>query len=389
MSDERVVKLLTDLIAIDSVNPAYPGGVGEAGVADYVERWASDTGLEVERQPVSPGRDNVLVTLRAPNSSGTLLFEAHMDTVSLDSMGEAGLRPEVRDGRLHGRGACDTKGSLAAMMAALERLRERVDELNVDVALLAAVDEEHAFTGVMAYVGSDAEATAAVVGEPTDLRVVVAHKGCVRGDIVTHGRAAHSSEPERGVSAIDVMADVLVELRSIGGQLAHHHHDLLGGPTFSVGQIEGGTGVNIVPDRCTITYDRRTLPGELSDAVIGELDAVLDRVRRRRPEARIERREPRLIDGALDTSPDTALARAAGEACRSAGADPEPIGVPYGTDASKLQAIRGVPAIVLGPGSITKAHSADEYVPIDELSRAVDIYAGIALRMERGEGART
>lgn len=303
-----------------------------------------------------------------------------MDTVALEPMGEDAVRPVVRDGRLYGRGACDTKGSMAAMMIAMERLRDRRDELSANVALLAAVDEEHAFTGVLRYIESDARATAAVVGEPTDLQLVVAHKGCVRGDLRATGRAAHSSEPHRGVSAIDAMADVLVALRSLPGQLRERSHPLLGSPTFSVGMIEGGTGVNVVPEICTITYDRRTLPGERKDDVLRELDAVIDRVRDHHAEARIERLEPRLVDDALDTPIDASLVHAASDACRAAGADGTPVGVPYGTDASKLQDRRGIPAIVFGPGSIAQAHGAEEYVPIDHLHRAVEIYEGIALR---------
>jgi acetylornithine deacetylase len=386
MGDERVVGLLRELVGIESVNLAYPGGVGEAAMADAVERWARAAGFRVERQELGTGQANVLVTLDVPGATGTLLYEAHMDTVALAPMPRA-LDAAVRDGRVYGRGACDTKGSLAAMMVALERLAARRNELAVNVALVAVVDEEHAFTGVTRYVESDAEATAAVVGEPTDLRLVVAHKGCVRGEIRTVGRAAHSSEPHLGVSAIDAMADVLVGLRDMPATLARRAHPLLGSPTFSVGLIAGGTGVNVVPAGCTITYDRRTLPGERPEDALAELDAALDRVRSRRPDATIGRPSPYLVDDALDTDPGDPLALAASAACAALGVDPASIGVPYGTDASKVQGHRGIPAVVLGPGSIGQAHGADEFVPIDELRRAVEIYAGIALRYRPGGSA--
>lgn len=385
MTDEHVVTLLKKLVAIESVNFAYPGGVGEAAMADTVESWARDVQLQVERQPVSSGQDNVLVTLQVPGATETLLYEAHMDTVALAPMGEKALCPEVRDGRLYGRGACDTKASLAAMMVALERLRDRRDELKVNVALLAAVDEEHAFTGILRYIESEAEAAAAVVGEPTDLRLVVAHKGCVRGTIRTIGQATHSAEPQRGVSAIDAMADVLVALRTLGEDLGRQRHDLLGSPTFSVGLIEGGTGVNVVPELCAITWDRRTLPEEKPQAVLGEIDAVLDRVRTQRPDVRIEGPVPRLVSEGLDTSLNASLVWAGRDACDQAGIEQEPVGVPYGTDASKLQHRRGIPAIVLGPGSISQAHGSDEFVPLVHLDRAVEVYEGIALRFRGGE----
>ena len=384
MTDERVVRLLREMVAIESVNLAYPGGTGEAAMADYVETWARGAGLRVERQELETGQANVLVTLDVPNPTGTLLFEAHMDTVALAPMEQA-LDAGVRDGRVYGRGACDTKGSMAAMMVAMERLATQRDELAVNVALVAVVDEEHAFTGVLRYIDSDAEATAAVVGEPTDLRLVIAHKGCVRGEIRTTGKAAHSAEPHLGVNAIDAMADVLVGLRELPETLGRQSHPLLGSPTFSVGLIEGGTGVNVVPAACAITYDRRILPGERPDAALAEIDAVLAGVQTRREDATIERPAPYLVSDSLDTDPDEPLVVAGSAACKAAGVDPAPIGVPYGTDASKLQTRRGIPAVVLGPGSIAQAHGADEFVPIDELRRAAEIYAGIAMRFRPEE----
>ncbi len=382
MPSGRVVEVLRDLVAIKSVNPAYPGGNGEASVASYVEQWGRAAGLDVVRQPVTPGRDNILTTLIVPGAQETLLFEAHMDTVALDPMGEPGLEPEIQHGRLHGRGACDTKGSLAAMIVALERLLERRADLGVNVALLAAVDEEYAFTGILKYIESEASAAAAVVGEPTDLKIVIAHKGCIRGEIHTCGRAAHSAEPEQGVNAIDGMADVLIALRALEARFPASAHALLGHPTFSVGLIKGGTGVNIVAAQCTVEYDRRMVPGERPHEALAELDAVLDSVRKDRPGVGVERPEPRLISESLETFADCKIVQAARAACDTSGIFSEPVGVPYGTDASKLQARRGIPAIVFGPGSIAQAHDGDEYVPIDHLLSAVEVYEGIALRFQ-------
>jgi acetylornithine deacetylase/succinyl-diaminopimelate desuccinylase-like protein len=383
-SSDRVVEILSDLIAIESVNPGFAGGSGEAGVADYVERWATERGFAVCRQPIEPGRDNVLVTLHVPGATETLLYEAHMDTVALDPMGEDGLKPVVRDGRVYGRGACDTKGSLAAMMVALERLREDPVGLRASVALLAAADEEYAYRGVLAWIDSDEEASAAVVGEPTDLRVVVAHFGCVRGNIEVTGKAAHSSEPENGINAVDVMADVIVVLRSLQEQIADRHHPLLGSPKFTVSVIGGGVGVNIVPERCWISYDRRTLPGEEPDDVLAEIDVILDMVRAKRPEATITRLQPRLVSEGLDTPQEEGVVRAAQETCETLGIDRGVVGVPYGSDASKLQHRSGIPSIVFGPGSIGQAHGADEFVPVDHLVTATGFYEGIARRYGQG-----
>ena len=380
MTAELVVALLRDLVAIKSVNPGYPEGTGEADVANYVERHCQEIGLDVMRQPVLPGSDNIVATLTVPGATETLLYEAHMDTVGLGLMGEAGLQPDVRDGKLYGRGACDTKGSLAAMLTAFGHLIDARHDLAVNVTLLASVDEEYAYRGVLAYIDSDLPATAAVVGEPTDLRVVVAHKGCVRGEIVVTGRAAHSSEPHLGISAIDGMADVLIALRALGPNLATRPHPLMSSATLTVATIDGGAGHNIVPERCAVVYDRRTLPAEEPEAVLAEIDELLDAVRAARPDLRIERPEPRIVSEGLETPVDAQVVRAASATCASLGLESDPVGVPYGSDASKLQKRRGIPSVVFGPGSIAQAHGADEYVPLDHLAKAAEFYEGIALR---------
>ena len=388
--EKQLIRLTSDLVAIESVNPGYPSGSrGEGAMAAFVEDYCRRLGLDVQRQPVHPGRDNVLARLTVPGARQTLLFEAHMDTVAGDSMGERAWRPEVRDGRLYGRGSCDTKGSLAAMLVALELLLGRRDELNMNVALLATVDEELQFTGIRHFVDSDERVEAAVVGEPTDLRVVIAHKGCLRVRVSTLGRAAHSARPEVGVNAIDHMADVLYALRGLQERLPEREHPLVGSPTLSVGIIEGGTGVNVVPDRCTIDIDRRTIPGEGMESALTEIEALLADVRRARPDVRLELSPPTTDDWPLDTPVDAAIVQAAQAACRALGRPDALLGVPYSTDASKLWALREVPSIVLGPGSITQAHTADEFVPVAHLPAAVAMYEHTALELSERLSGRS
>ncbi|MGH2355872.1 MAG: M20 family metallopeptidase, partial [Chloroflexota bacterium] len=387
--EDRLVRLVSELVAIESVNPAYPGGGrGEVAVAAFVEDYCRRLGLDLGRQPVLPGppsRENVLAELRVPGARQTLLFEAHLDTVGLDGLGERGLRAEVRDGRLYGRGACDTKGALAAMLVALERLRDRRQELGVNVLLLGAVDEEHQYRGVLAFIEQEIRRgrriDAAVVGEPTELRVVVAHKGCVRTRISTVGRAAHSSRPDEGVNAVEHMAEVLGALRALRERLAARHHPLAGSPTLSIGRVWGGTAVNIVPDRCTIELDRRIIPGETADGALAELDAALAGAQAANPALRVEREPPFVADWALDTPADAAVVQAAAVACREIGLSADPAGVAFGSDASKLQALAGVPSIVLGPGSIAQAHTPEEYVPVAHLPAAAELYTRTALHL--------
>lgn len=369
--DECLIQTLNELIQIESVNPAYPGGNrGEEGVAAFVEAYCRRLGLDIARQAVLPRRENVLATLSVPGARQSVLFEAHMDTVALEPMGSRALEPEIRNGYLYGRGACDTKGSLAAMLGAMESLVERRAELGVNVHLLASVDEEHRYRGILAFLESGIPVHAAIVGEPTDLQVVIATKGCVRFHITSLGRSAHSSNPDKGVNAIDHMADILIALRGYQARLAERRHSLVGQPTLSVGRVWGGIGVNIVPDRCTIEIDRRIIPGEEPASALAEIDAVLANVRESNPHFCVEREEPFLIDWALDTPPDSPIVAATQAVAREIGSPSAPVGVPYGTDASKLWALAQVPSIVFGPGSIEQAHTANEFVPIEHLTTA-------------------
>jgi acetylornithine deacetylase/succinyl-diaminopimelate desuccinylase-like protein len=377
---DRLIDLLSELVAIESVNPVFaPGGRGESAVADFIEQHCRRAGLQVTRQPVLPGRDNLLVELSVPGAESTILFESHMDTVSLAPMDERALRPEIREGRLYGRGACDDKGSLAAMIAAFETLAGRRKEIKANLLLLCAVDEEHQFRGVLAFIDRNIRVEGAVVGEPTDLRVVIAHKGVVRWRLSTLGRAAHSSEPHEGDSAIDQMADVLLALRRLQSDLQGRRHPLVGPPTLNVGRITGGIGVNIVPDRCTIELERRIVGDENHAAALAEVDARLAELSAANPRLRIEREEPFVTTPTLATPPESAIVAAAQKACRDVGVSDALAGVSYGSDASKLWTFGKIPSVVLGPGSIRQAHTADEFVPLDELTNAAKIYVQIAL----------
>ncbi len=379
MKNERVVDLLRDLVAIPSVNPIYdPASTGEIDMAAYVEAWASELGLETIRQAVFPGRDNVLVRLEGPAGAPVLLMEAHMDTVGVEAMPGA-FTPELREGRLYGRGACDTKGSLAAMMAAVEHLAGMRETLTCTVVLLAAVDEETSGMGARAHVEGGGTADAGIVGEPTGVRIVHQHNGCVRGKIEVIGKAAHTSVAAEGINAIDGMAEVILALREVNHDLAMKP----GGPaehgSLTVSLIGGGAGINIVPERCVIEYDRRTVPGGTSAEALVEIDVVLEGVRAARPDLRIERRDPWFIGDSLDTATESEIVGIASAASASLELDATPIRVPYGSDASKFQE-GGIPTIVFGPGSIAKAHAVDESVPVEELVTATAFYWEVALR---------
>lgn len=366
MSQPRVLSLLADLVRINSINPAYDHGVPEAGVVSYVRDFFTPLGLEMVEQEVWPGRNNLIVKLPG-RTARRLLLEAHMDTASINGMTIPPFEPGIRDGLLYGRGSCDTKAGLAAMMDALASLAGQGIRPPCQVWLCAAVDEEFSFRGVLK-LREEFSADAAIVAEPTELRLVVASKGVLRWRVHTRGRAAHSSKPHLGVNAIENMSRLILALAGESGKLARRTHPLLGSGTTNVGVIHGGVQVNFVPDSCTIEIDRRLLPGEDAAAVHAaygsffeslHLDAWQD--------------PPMLADEALDTATTEPLVAAASRSLHALGLDAEPAGVPYGSDASKLARV-GIPSIIFGPGSIDQAHAAVEWVDCAQVEQAAEFY---------------
>lgn len=360
-------------------------GPGEAEYARFVADFGERIGARASFDEVLPGRPNVLLTLPATEATRSgqdtpkILFDVHLDTVPLEPMQDA-LTPTIQDGKLRARGACDTKGSMAAALVALQQLAASNTPRKADVLLLGTVDEEYLKRGATHAVASGVckGVTAAVVGEPTSLKPVIAHKGAIRWKIVTHGRAAHTSRPENGVNAVYGMVEVIEALRErLEPKLALETHPLLTPPTLTVGTIEGGVGVNIVPDSCTINIDRRSLPREDPDAVLAEIDAILREVEQRTSGLRIEREAPYLVERGLETTPDAAIVRLAIDACAAAlgsHAAAAPVGVPYGTDGTQLSGTAGIPTVVLGPGDIAQAHTADEWVELKQVEQAAEIY---------------
>ncbi|WP_010273393.1 M20 family metallopeptidase [Paenibacillus senegalensis] len=369
---EDVIELLESMIAIPSVNPAYdPGSGGEQLLSEYIEQRCKARGLSVERQPVLPGRDNLIIRLNSGHPERTLLFEAHMDTVSFGGMSEP-LLPRRINGRLYGRGACDTKGSLAAMLQMMEHYARNAEGLNADLILCASVDEEHAYRGLLQFMELGLPIHGAVVGEPTNLGIVIAHKGCVRFEIETIGKAAHSSVPHEGRSAIMDMVKVLHYLEQSKSCLENKIHPLCGAPSLTVGTIRGGQEINIVPDSCTIKVDRRLIPGEQPAEIMQELQNNLQEYLGGLGIEYAVREL--LLDEALDTSPASTIVRSAQKAASQLQISTKLCGAAYGSDASKLQQRQGIPTIVFGPGSIQQAHSDEEWVSMEEVRHAARFY---------------
>jgi acetylornithine deacetylase len=373
---EDVTSLLSELVAIDSVNPSLvPGSKGEKAIARFVADWMIQSGLEVQVTEVCPGRPNVVG--RVPGRAGgrSLMLNAHLDTVGVTGM-ERPFQPRVEGDRLYGRGAYDMKAGLAAIMLA-GRSVARAGGADGDLVVAAVMDEEYASLGTAAVV--DALRTdAAVVTEPTGLRLCLAHKGFAWLQIETQGRAAHGSKPDLGVDAIAHMGRFLAEMEGLGRTLAATSgHPLLGTGSVHASLIEGGQELSSYPDRCRLQIERRTIPGETPDRIRRELEALIDLL-----QARDERfaatcdltfwRDP------FEVAPSEPVVQALAEAAT------EIIGVPpavYGDtpwmDAALLSAA-GIPTVVFGPGG-AGAHASTEYASLPEVEQCARVLERTAL----------
>lgn len=374
---DAVTRLLSDLVAIPSVNPmgrALSGpGFFEGGMTEYLERWFRDLGVPVERIPLAPGRDNLLARYEAPDARRTILWDVHQDTVPTDGMTIPPFTPDVVGGKLYGRGSCDIKGAMASMLSAFERLVRERPRGSASVILACTVDEEYTHIGSSHLANQDLGADLAIVAEPTGLDIVDRHKGAVRWKIRTDGVACHSSTPFLGDNAIYRMAGVVSALADYARGLAASPPDpVLGPPSLSVGRIEGGLSANVVPDRCEIDIDRRLLPGESPlDAIERARSFLQDRLGG--DLGKITFLPPWVTMPALDPRGSESWLPPLRDAIATAlGRTPEVIGVPYGTDAGPLRQ-GGLPCFVVGPGDIAQAHTKDEWVELAQVERAAEV----------------
>lgn len=362
-------KLLRELVALPSVNPAFlpPGDAraGERRVADFLAASAARARLEVEFKKALPQRPNLLVRLSPKGKARTrVLLAPHLDTVN----GSAEqFIPRKTGGRLFGRGACDTKGSVAAMFTALCELAAHGSRpASTELVFAGLVDEENSQSGSRALAAGGFKADLAIVGEPTRLQVVTAHKGSLWMRFETRGKSAHGSRPDLGRNAVHEMSKIVDLLETdYAASLKNRRHPLLGQATVSVGVIRGGTQPNIVPDSCSILVDRRTLPGETETSVRREIQGWLRRARLKAVCADDKLAPCR----ALETDPDLPLVR---QLLTQTG-QAQPSGVHYFSDAAVL-AEGGIPSVVFGPGDIAQAHTAREWVELAQVERARQIF---------------
>ena len=376
------VALTRELVRVDSRNPSLvPGGPGEHDVARTLADVLTAWGLRVELREAAPGRPNVIARAGKPGGR-TLMFNGHLDVVGVDGMIHPPWDAAERNGSIYGRGSSDMKAGVAAMCAAAARIAA---DLDGEVIVTAVVDEEYESIGTRALVDDGLRADAAIVTEPTRLAIMPAHLGFVWIDVTTHGRAAHGSRWDLGVDAIRHAGLVLAELdRMDSTLLPTRGHPLLGRPSVHASLIEGGTGMSTYPDRCVLRIERRTIPGEDAEQVRREIDDACRRAANGRPNFRADVALT-FAQAPSDVSPDAPIVTALSTALRSCAEESRVEGMSAWTDAALLNAA-GIPAICFGPGDITLAHAAEEYVSIGEIERATSVLAQLAHQWCGGRG---
>lgn len=381
IDEGEAVRLLSRIVATPSVNPSLrsPGDpdewFGEARLAAELAGWLEAAGLAAELDEALPGRPNLLARVTGTGGGPRILWEGHTDTVQVTGMA-APFTPALRDGRLYGRGAVDDGASVAAFLLAARALA--ADPPAADVDVLIAADEEFTFEGILHHMRRDAAYDFGVAGEPTGLRAVRACKGTVRWIVEIAGRPAHTSKPHEGVSALDAARRLLADHDA---EMARRTdvHPLLGPATLTCTAFEAGEGANTVPSRARLRFDYRYLPSERGLTVYEDFRRIAEALPAHVPGISVTVEPPFCDSYAMDVPADDPVVRLMGQVCAARGLPAEPVGVPYGSDATKMVAA-GVPTIVFGPGSIDQAHALDEHVEIAEVVEAARMLVDLARR---------
>ena len=366
------------LVRVDSQNPGLtPNGAGEAACVALLRRVLDGWGFRTEVHEALPGRPNLLARVGDARESKRLMFSGHLDVVGIEGMAHAPFDGEERKGRLYARGAADMKGGVAALCAAAWRAARGGLAGEIIVALTADEEYESAGTRVMLERGERADA--AIVGEPTRLEIMPAHRGFVWIEVEVSGRAAHGSRWDVGVDAIRHAGLLLAELDRVDSEeLPRREHPLLGRASLHASTIAGGIGMSTYPDRCVLRLERRTLPGERAEDVVAEISRACAAVRSRRPSFAAEVRLL-MTQGPSDVAVDAPIVRELESAMRACREPVRVAGMSAWTDAALLNAA-GIPAICFGPGDISLAHAAEEYIPLEEIDRAASVLDVLARR---------
>jgi acetylornithine deacetylase len=375
---EFILEVLTNLVKINSINPSLsPDGVGEAQIGAYIAEVLESIGLHATTHELAPGRVNVVGTLKGQGKGRTLLLNAHMDTVGVDGMQIDPFGAEIRDGRLYGRGAQDMKGSLAAMIGAAKAFVDSGIQLGGDLMVTAVADEEYASIGTEDLVKRIA-ADGAIVTEPSDLKIALAHRGFIWYQVETFGRAAHGSRYQEGIDANMRMGRFLALLDRLEQELrSRKGHPWVGPPSLHAARIQGGREISMYAAHCSLEIERRTIPGESETQVRAELQALIDHLSAQDPtfQARLQ---PVFIRPAFEVDQQESIVRSLAAGIQhSTHLEPTYTGQSFWTDAAIL-ADAGIDTVLIGPTG-SGLHSAEEWVDIQSVATLAAILAATAV----------
>jgi acetylornithine deacetylase/succinyl-diaminopimelate desuccinylase family protein len=379
----ETISLLKKLVSIKSVNPDIESGEGEIEVSNFIAEYLKKAGLEVHTQDVKDGRFNVVGLLKGSGEK-CLMFNGHVDTVGVRNMTIDPLKPLIENDRLYGRGACDMKAAIAAMMVTLKTLRDSNSLLKGDLVISTVVGEEFDNVGARKLVDGfhfSKPLDAVIVGEPTSLQLAIKHKGYINIEIETKGKAAHGSVPEKGIDAIEKMSKLIVKLDEMKEAASKKSNDLLGQPKIHTSTIQGGREWSVIPDQCILKIEVRTIPEYKTEDAMKDLQKIITELSGKDPDFKASANI--FLDGEpLDTSPNEPIVKNLVQVYEELKGTKLPIiGVPYGTEAPIFAKGFKAPTCVIGPGDIKQAHTSDEYVNINEVIDAAVIYAHTAQRL--------
>jgi acetylornithine deacetylase len=382
---DAVISLLSRFIEIPSINPAFrtendgeASHFGEQALAEALHEWFMAANVDCSIDEVTPGRPNLIARVKGRSGAKRMLWEGHLDTVQVSGMANPFV-PRIEGNRIFGRGAVDDGASVVAFMLAMRALNAMPPQADVD--FLAAMDEEFSYQGILHYLSQEKRYDFGVAGEPTSLRVVRACKGTVRWWVEIEGRNAHTGKPEEGINGITIARRIL-DLYDLEMSRRTLVHPLLGAATLTCTAIEAGIGPNTVPAVCRLRFDYRYLPTELGMEVHGAFKVIAEAVMAEYPDAIVSVEAPFVDSSAMDIAHTSDIVAHMSRVCERHHVDPEPIGVPYGSDATKMVNNAAIPTVIFGPGSIDQAHAIDEFAEIDPIIKAAKMLVDLAHDLE-------
>ncbi len=368
-----IISILSDLISISSYE-------SEQGIIEYIGHRCQKLGVKYEIHEVTPINHNLIANIG--NEGKSLIFNTHTDTVppgDINSWKYNPFEPTIEDDKLFGLGSCDAKASLASMLVAFEIIARYQSNLNGKLIFQAVCCEESRARGTLAEVNRGIQADAAIVGEPTELMPKIGHKGGLGLEITTIGKSAHGSAPNEGINAIIDMMYIIQELENLSVSISQRYNSLLGNPSLAITTITGGNAPNVIPDKCMITVDRRLIPGETVKSALDEINSIINKLKDRFHRQNIVVREVIGLEPCIISAEEPIVKTVVKSINEVTGMDIAPSGFTACCDMWCLVQKANIPAVILGPGKLSMAHKANEYVSIKELYEAVKIYLNIAL----------